>query len=102
MEEVLKETDKLGQMDSNLDNVRIQGSKKFQLDGIIMGDSSQDAPDSVIGNAARSLDIATFTTKTGFLINKKKMRRLMEMDDKAYESFKLEAFISKCCRVISH
>ena len=51
-------------------------------------------------STARSTDIASFTSKTGFSINKKKMRRLMEMDEKAYESFKLEAFISKCCRVI--
>eukprot|EP01035_Chromulina_nebulosa_P025750 gene25750-33629_t len=49
-------------------------------------------------STARSTDIASFTSKTGFSINKKKMRRLMEMDEKAYESFKLEAFISKCCR----
>lgn len=52
-------------------------------------------------SSARSTDIASFTSKTGFSINKKKMRRLMEMDEKAYESFKLEAFISKCCRVIT-
>lgn len=80
----------------------MQDGDKLPLDDDIIDQSGKGgSTDDVSVNTARSVDIASFTSKTGFLINKKKMRRLMEMDDKAYESFKLEAFISKCCRVIS-
>jgi hypothetical protein len=71
-------------------------------DEIITRERQEGSTNNVSISTARSTDIASFISKTGFSINKKKMRRLMEMDEKAYESFKLEAFISKCCRVIIH
>jgi hypothetical protein len=63
------------------------------------GNEDEILVDNKLNKLNREEDIAEFASFIGFSLNKKKKKMLLEMETKAYESFKFGNYISKCCKV---